>query len=182
MTRLVKLAKLPAAETRHRLTLVKLKKMMIADAGKGIDLRDAYWWLDRDTDFALVEALVVYEQFGNPEPLKEWMCRGQRPVNAATRLHLDDFFERQLSKNKRGRPHAPSYAPSDATLALLSAIEEIDYLLADGMARDVNDAIDGVVSDISDEGKRNERSLTVRDAYIGKHGGMNRARSRFAPR
>jgi hypothetical protein len=142
-----------------------LDEMMLADAGRGIDPADAYWWLDRNTDFELIQALEAFDEFHNLEPLKALLCR-DRP--ASWRWLIDDFFARHPLKNRRGPKGTPKYDRTKTMQRLLRALDEIGYHRADGASLD--EAID-LAAQNNDVAKS-----TLRAAHDRKHGGLNRTR------
>jgi hypothetical protein len=98
--------------------LEKLEKLAQLEQHGLTTLRPEAFWLPENTDWSMVDALYVFDQFGIKEPLLKLLrARGD--------IYLADFLQRYDLKRKLGRQQTPEYDLSDIERRLAMAVKDV---------------------------------------------------------
>jgi hypothetical protein len=142
---------------------------MVDDWGFGADEKTGWVWLD-DTreNAAWYEALVAIDARDDKQPLIKLLQSGQK-VPPSIAFYIGDLLARYQLKLPRSRPRRPAYQRTQEQINLIAAEIEVHRLVHQDEVP-LAEALEKVAA---------ESKLpieTVQSAYLGKHGGLQRAK------
>jgi hypothetical protein len=129
----------------------------------GADEKTGWVWLeDTRENAAWYEALVAIDQRGDKKPLIGLLQSGQ-PVPPSIAFYIGEMLDRYALVPPSNRPRLPGYLRSADQVKLIAAVIEAHRLVH----QDEVPLVDAGESKLSEE--------TLRSAYLGQHGGLQRA-------
>ena len=137
--------------------------------GIGYDEYTGWVWLD-DTreNAAWYRALAAIDDHGDKRPLIALLQSG-RPMPASIAFYLGELLDRYALKNPKARPRIPGYRRTAEQIKLVAAANEVHRMVhRDGV--ELEAALEQIAA------KTALPKETLRSAYMGQHGGLQRAR------
>jgi hypothetical protein len=135
----------------------------------GADEKTGWLWLEDIKENALwYEALTAIDWRGDKKPLIKLLQSG-RGVPPSIAFYIGEMLDRYALKPPKARPRLPGYLRSPEQIKLVAAVIEVHRLVHQDEV-DLESALEKVAieSKVSKE--------TLRSAYLGQHGGLQRAR------
>ncbi len=134
----------------------------------GADEKTGLLWLqDTRENAAWYEALLAFDRRGDKKPLIKLLQSG-KPVPPSIAFYIGEMLDRYALKHPSNRPRLPGYLRSQDQIKLVAAVTEVHRLVH---VEEVD--LDGALERVAVESELPKE--TLRSAYHGRHGGLQRA-------